>query len=110
MPRSPLWNCVNSIVQPLNSISFIQLRRSTWGTRVNAPLGYTSSAGNSHCNPTTTTTTTTLISEDFVKYYRSTAEFNLVHSTASLNLGDPYKRAFSLHEIRGQLTLQPPPP
>jgi len=35
--RSPLWNCVNSIVQPLNSISLIQTRWSTWGTRVNAP-------------------------------------------------------------------------
>ena len=38
LPRSPLWNCVNSIVQPLNSISLIQPRWSTWGTRVNAPL------------------------------------------------------------------------
>jgi len=40
-PRSPLWNCVNGIVQPLNSISLIQLRWSTWGTRVNAPLAIT---------------------------------------------------------------------
>ena len=37
-PRLPLWNCVNSIVQPLNSISLIQPRWSTWGTRVNPPL------------------------------------------------------------------------
>jgi hypothetical protein len=26
LPRSRLWNCVNSIVQPLNSISLIQPR------------------------------------------------------------------------------------
>ena len=38
LPRSLLWNRVNSIVQPLNSISLIQPRWSTWGTRVNAPL------------------------------------------------------------------------
>ena len=38
LPRSPLWNCVNSIVQPLSSISLIQPRWSTWGTRVNVPL------------------------------------------------------------------------
>ena len=37
LPRSTLWNCVNSIVQPLNPISSIQPRWSTWGTRVNAP-------------------------------------------------------------------------
>ena len=37
LPRSPLLNCVNSIVQPLNSISLIQPRWSTWGTRVNSP-------------------------------------------------------------------------
>jgi hypothetical protein len=38
LPRSLLWNRVNSIVQPLNSISLIQPRWSTRGTRVNAPL------------------------------------------------------------------------
>jgi hypothetical protein len=38
LPRSLLWNCVNNIVQPLNSVSLIQPRWSTWGTRVNAPL------------------------------------------------------------------------
>ena len=38
LPRSLLWNRVNSIVQPLNSISFIQPCWLTWGTRVNAPL------------------------------------------------------------------------
>jgi len=31
LPRSLLWNCVNSIVQPLNTISLIQPRWSTWG-------------------------------------------------------------------------------
>ena len=36
LPRSLLWNCVNSIVQSLNSISLIQPRWSIWGTRVNA--------------------------------------------------------------------------
>jgi len=35
---SLLWNRVNSIVQPFNSISLIPPRWSTWGTRVNAPL------------------------------------------------------------------------
>jgi hypothetical protein len=38
LPRSLLWNRVNSIVQPLNSISLIRPRWSTWGTRVNAAL------------------------------------------------------------------------
>ena len=32
LPRPLLWNCVNSIVQPLNSISLIQPRWSTWST------------------------------------------------------------------------------
>ena len=36
LPRL-LWNRVNSIVQPLNSISLIQPRCSTWETHVNAP-------------------------------------------------------------------------
>ena len=36
LPRSLLWNRVNSIVQPLNSISLIQLRWSTWGTHINS--------------------------------------------------------------------------
>jgi len=31
LPRSPSWKCVNSIVQPLNSISLIQPRWSTGG-------------------------------------------------------------------------------
>jgi len=49
LPRSPLWNCVNSIVQPLNSISLIEPRWSTWGTRVNAPLVSVLTALKRHC-------------------------------------------------------------
>jgi hypothetical protein len=37
LPLPLLWNCVNSIVQPLDSISLIQPCWSTWGTRVIAP-------------------------------------------------------------------------
>jgi len=40
LSRSLLWNRVNSIVQPLNSVSLIQPRWPTWGTRVNAPYGW----------------------------------------------------------------------
>jgi hypothetical protein len=51
LSRSPLWNCVNSIVQRLNSISLIQPRWSTWRTHVNAPLAKCRSV--CHCSAVT---------------------------------------------------------
>jgi Tfp pilus assembly protein PilV len=40
LPLSPLWNCANSITQPLNSISLIQPRWSTWGDLCKRALRY----------------------------------------------------------------------